>query len=251
MLTDQEIVTIKESGRRLVAVFQALKPLIKPGTNLLELEALASRTIQGLGGTPSFQGYNGYPAATCLAVNSVVVHGIPTDRVLQVGDIIGVDIGFCYQGWHTDAAVTWPVGQISPQAQHLLAGTYAALMSGTDAAKPGHRVQAISQAIETTARERNLTIFRSLVGHGVGRELHMDPMIPNFDSGEPGTTLKPGMTLALEPIIGLGQEEMKELQDGWTLETTDASLAAQFEHTILITPTGAEVITPLDSLIGG
>jgi methionyl aminopeptidase len=249
MLTDQDIADLREGGQRLVAVFQALKPLIRPGTNLLDIEKLAHDTMTQLGGTPSFLGYEGYPAATCLAVNSGIVHGIPKDYVLKEGDIVGVDMGLFYKGWHTDAAVTWPVGQITPEAKRLLDGTRAALLAGTDAARPGNRVQDVSRAIEGVLRSRNITIFRSLVGHGVGRQLHLPPMIPNFDSGEPGPILQSGMTIALEPITGLGQEEMTELPDGWTLETADGKLAAQFEHTLLVTSNGPEILTPLESLI--
>lgn len=248
-LTEQDIADLRESGRRLVAVFQALKPRIQPGVTLIELDKLASDTIDQLGGLPSFRGYEGYPAATCLSVNQVIVHGIPTDYALKAGDIIGVDIGFYYKGWHTDAAVTWPVGEIAPEAKRLLAGTYAALLAGTDAAKVGNRVQDISKAIEQTLRGRNLTPFRSLVGHGVGRQLHLPPMIPNFDTGKPGPTLEEGMTIALEPIVGLGRDEMVESPDGWTLLAADEKLAAQFEHTLLITANGPEILTPLESLI--
>jgi len=251
MLTEQDIIDLREGGRRLVAIFQVLKARVRPGTNLLELEKLANDEANKLGGIPSFKGYHGYPAALCLSPNHTIVHGIPADYLLRDGDILAIDMGLYYKGWHTDAAITLPIGEIAPEAKRLLAGTYAALLAGTDAVRPGNRIQDISRSIEKVLRGRHLTIFRNLVGHGVGRELHLDPMIPNFDPGRPGPAIHPGMTLALEPIAGLGSEDTRELSDGWTIETVDGRLAAHFEHTILVTPDGPEVLTPLETLIDG
>ncbi|MFA5009686.1 MAG: type I methionyl aminopeptidase [Patescibacteria group bacterium] len=249
MLTDAEIIDIKECGRRLVGILAELKAMVKPGTNLLELEAAANQLASKAGGIPSFKGYHGYPAALCLSVNSTIVHGIPKDYVLKAGDILAIDMGLFYKGWHTDSALTLGVGDIAPMAARLMEGTYLALLSGTDAVRPGNRVQDISQAIEKVLRARNLTIFRQLVGHGTGRQLHLDPLIPNFDTGERGPKLTAGMLVALEPITGLGLEDTRELPDGWTIETVDGQIAAHFEHTILITPDGPEVITPLTDLV--
>ncbi len=251
MLSTEDIADLKESGRRLMTIFKALKEQVRAGVNLLDLEKLADSLFSQSGGLPSFKGYKGYPSSLCLSVNQVVVHGIPTDYVLKEGDILAIDMGMYYRGWHTDAAITLPVGNIAPEAHRLLDGTYTALLAGTDAAREGNHVQDISKAIEQILRGRGLTIFRQLVGHGVGRELHLDPMIPNFDPGSKGMALKSGLVLALEPIAGLGAEETNELSDGWTIETADGRVAAHFEHSILITPTGAEVLTPLDELIAG
>ena len=249
MLSPEDIIDLKESGRRLMTIFKALKEQVRPGVNLLDLEKLADNLFSRSGGLPSFKGYKGYPSSLCLSANSIVVHGIPTDYILREGDILAIDMGMYYRGWHTDAAITLPVGNIAPEARRLLSGTYAALLAGTEAFRVGNYVEDISKAIEQILRGRGLTIFRQLVGHGVGRELHLDPMIPNFDSGSKGIELKSGLVVALEPIAGLGKEETKQLSDGWTIETADRGLAAHFEHSILLTPTGPEVLTPLDGLI--
>jgi len=247
--TDQDISDIKEGGAHLVGILKAVADLAKPGVNLLQLEAVAREQATTRGGKPSFLGYRGYPSALCLSPNSTIVHGIPKDYVLKDGDILAVDCGFFFKGWHTDAAITLPIGNISPEAKKLLAGTYSALLAGTDAVKAGNRIGQISEAIEGSLRGSNLTIFRSLVGHGVGRELHEDPMVPNFHSGSMGPAIQDGQTLALEPIAGLGQEEITELEDGWTLETADGALSAHFEHTLIATPTGPIVVTPLTELV--
>lgn len=248
-MNEQDLADIKTGGAKLVSIFQELAAMVKPGLNLMELEAKANLLAEAAGGTPSFKGFHGYPAALCLSVNQTVVHGVPTDYTLKEGDILAIDMGLYYRGWHSDAAVTLPVGEISPELKNLLKGTYQALLAGTDAARVGNRVGDISKATERVLRSHNLTIFRSLVGHGVGQELHMEPMIPNFDSGNPGPLLKEGMTIALEPIAGLGQEEIRELPDGWTLETVDGRPAAHFEHSLLITQDGPVVLTPLETLI--
>lgn len=249
MLTPEDIIDLKEGGRRLMAIFKETKEQIRPGVSLLDLEKLADNLFSQSGGLPSFKGYKGYPSPLCLSVNQVVVHGVPTDYILKEGDILAIDMGMYYRGWHTDAAVTLPVGNIAPEARRLLAGAYAALLAGTEAVREGNHVQDVSKAIEQILRGRGLTIFRQLVGHGIGRELHLDPMIPNFDSGSKGMELKSGLVVALEPIAGLGKEETRELPDGWTIETADGRLAAHFEHSILLTPSGPEVLTPLDELI--
>jgi len=250
MLTPEDIIDIKTGGQKLVDIFKSLKEQVRPGVNLLDLEKLADTLFSQSGGLPSFKGYKGYPSSLCLSVNQTVVHGIPKDYILKEGDILAIDMGMYYRGWHTDAAITLPVGEIAPEIRRLLSGTHTALLAGTDMVREGNSVQDISKAIEQILRGRGLTIFRSLVGHGVGRELHLDPMIPNFDTGSKGMALKSGMTIALEPIAGLGKEETEELLDGWTIETADGAVAAHFEHSILITPQGPEVVTPLDELLG-
>ncbi len=250
MLTPEDISDLKTGGQKLVDIFKLLKEQVRPGVNLLDLEKLADNLFSQSGGLPSFKGYKGYPSSLCLSVNQTVVHGIPKDYVLKEGDILAIDMGMYYRGWHTDAAITLPVGEIAPEIRRLLSGTHTALLAGTDMVREGNHVQDISKAIEQILRGRGLTIFRSLVGHGVGRELHLDPMIPNFDTGSKGMALKSGMTLALEPIAGLGKEETEELLDGWTIETADGAVAAHFEHSILLTPQGLEVLTPLDELLG-
>jgi len=247
--TEQDINDIKEGGAHLVAILKAVADMAKPGVNLLQLEDIARKEAEARGGRPSFLGYRGYPSALCLSPNNTIVHGIPKDYTLKDGDILAVDCGFFFKGWHTDAAVTLPIGTISPEATRLLAGTYSALLAGTDQAKVGNRIGQISRAIEGSLRGSNLTIFRSLVGHGVGRELHEDPMVPNFHAGSAGPAIQAGQTLALEPIAGLGREDINELDDGWTLETADGNLSAHFEHTLIATPEGPVVVTPLTELV--
>lgn len=242
---------MREGGKKLIAIMQNLKEAIKPGVNLRSLEEIAEREAKRHGGIPSFRGYRGYPASVCLSVNEEIVHCIPCDRELQAGDIISVDMGLYYKGIHTDVAVTWPVGEISPELKRLIEGTYVALRAGTEAIRPGGHVNDISKAIEKVLSGKGLTIFKQFVGHGVGKQLHESPIIPNFAARMPGEKLKPGMALALEPIAGLGGESVKQDSNQWDTRTTDGRPAAHFEHTVLVTNSGFEVITPLEILIGG
>ncbi len=251
-LTPAQIVHLREGGRRLVAILARLRQAIKPGANLLDIARLAEVEAKRQGGLPSFLGFEGYPAAVCLCVNDQVIHCIPQDRVLREGDIITVDMGLYYHGLHTDAAVTWAVGKVGPAVGRLLDGAYAALLAGTGEVKAGVKVDTISRAIEKILRVRGLTIFRQFVGHGVGQELHQSPMIPNFRDADAGAspTLLAGTAIAIEPIVGLGTEEVLTAADGWSTRTVDGRPAAEFEHTVLVTPEGAEIITPLEMLVG-
>ncbi|AKM84762.1 TPA: type I methionyl aminopeptidase [Patescibacteria group bacterium] len=249
-LTPEEINYLREGGRRLVLVLERLRQEIKPGTNLRLLAKLAETEAKRQGGLPSFQGFEGYPAPVCLCVNDQVVHCLPRDIQLKDGDIITVDMGLYYQGLHTDAAVTWTVGRVSPSVTRLLDGAYAALLAGTNEVRAGAKVSSISRAIEKTLTARGLTIFRQFVGHGVGRKLHESPMIPNFVDRGQDPTLTSAMAIAIEPITGLGTDEVITEADGWSTRTADGRPAAEFEHTVLVTPTGYEVITPLETLIG-
>jgi len=250
ILNSEKIANLRVAGEKLVAVLEKIKAEIKSGTNLQDIARLAENEIKRHGGLPSFQGYQGYPSSICLSVNDQIVHCPPSDTTLRDGDVISVDLGLYYKGVHADAAFTWPVGQISPNAKRLLAGTYAALLAGTSQVKPGAKVNDISSAIEKMLKAKGLTIFRQFVGHGVGAQLHEEPMIPNFST--PGRTAKlvPGMAIALEPIAGLGEEEVITEADDWSTRSADGKPAAHFEHTVLVTDTGYEVITPLGTLIG-
>lgn len=241
---------MREGGRKLVTIMRTLKSAIRPGANLQTLEDIAEQEARKQGGIPSFKGYRGYPAATCLSVNEEIVHCIPRDRELRTGDIISVDIGLYYKGVHTDMAVTWPVGPTSPEVKRLMTGTYTALLAGTEAIRPGGRVNDISKAIEKVLKGKGFTIFKQFVGHGVGRQLHESPMIPNFATPMPGELLKPGMALALEPIAGLGSEAVEQGDNHWDTRAADGRPVAHFEHTVLVTDSGFEVITPLETLIG-
>ncbi|MFH0905636.1 MAG: type I methionyl aminopeptidase [bacterium] len=250
-LTEEEIASMREAGRKLVAVLAEIKSAIAPGVNLMQLEEIADRATRKHGALPSFRGYHGYPAATCLSVNEQIVHAVPQDRVLRDGDILSVDMGLYYQGVHADATVTWSVGRVAPAVKRLMDGTYAALLAGTDQVKPGAHAGDISQAIEKVLKARGLTIFQQFVGHGIGKKLHEDIVIPNFFTGEMGPKLTPGTAIAIEPIAGLGSsDQVITSPDGWTAYAEDSQPAAHFEHTVLVTDQGHEVLTPLETLIG-
>jgi len=250
ILTDSEIISLREGGKKLVEVFEILKSHIRPGVNLLELSDIAEKEILARDAIPCFKGYEGFPAAACLSADEQVVHCIPVDRVLKEGEIITVDMGLSYQGINTDAAVTWGVGEISADRKRLLEGTYRALLAGTDQVRPGIHVNTISAAIEGVLKASNLTIFKQFVGHGIGHELHEDPYIPNFASGEVGPTLSVNQAIAIEPITGLGVDQIITASDGWSVATADGRPSAHFEHTILVSESGFEVITPLETLLG-
>ncbi|MGM0495162.1 MAG: type I methionyl aminopeptidase, partial [Bacillota bacterium] len=195
---------------------------------------------------PSFKNYNGFPAAACISINEEVVHGIPSKkRILKDGDIVSVDIGAIYKGYHGDSAWTYACGKISEAAKALLVGTEASLFAGLEKAKANNRLSDISHAIQKHAENLGYSVVREFVGHGLGRNLHEDPQIPNFGLPGRGPKLKPGMTLAIEPMINLGNKEVKVLADGWTAVTRDKSISAHFEHSILITKTGYEILTKL------
>jgi methionyl aminopeptidase len=251
ILTSEQIVAMREGGRKLIAVFESLKSMVKPGASLLAIAEKAEEEIRNQGGKPSFKNYEGYPSVVCLSVTEQVVHCIPTDRVLQEGDILAVDMGIFYGGVHTDAAVTWPVGKISSRVAKLLKTTYQALLAGTDQVRAGTKVNDISKAIETTLQKEGITTFRQFVGHGIGPNLHENPYIPNFTSSGVSPTLQAGQAIAIEPITGIGVEQIITSQDGWSVTTADGEPSAHFEHTLLVTPEGYEILTPLDSLLPG
>lgn len=219
---------------------------IRPGVATASLDERARKLVADAGARPSFLGYHGYPAALCISVNSEVVHGIPGSRVLDEGDIVGLDMGVYYQGFHTDTAKTMAVGKISPEARKLMQVTKKALERGIAAARAGAHLGDVQNAIQTEIETAGFGIVRDLAGHGVGRELQEPPSIPNF--GKPGTgpILREGMTLALEPMVCEGNGAIKILSDGWTVVTAEGSLSAHFEHTIAITKSGAEVLTLLN-----
>ncbi|MDT7897375.1 MAG: type I methionyl aminopeptidase [Armatimonadota bacterium] len=241
--TPDEIARMRQAG---IIAYQALKTVaeaIAPGVTPKELDALAESVIRRHGAVPSFKGYRGYPAATCIAVNEAVVHAIPTDRPLQEGDIVGVDLGVHFQGVHVDTGITVPVGRISPLARKLLRVTAEALYRGIAQAKAGNTIWDIAAAIQDFVERHGFSVVRELVGHGVGRFLHEAPEIPNFtDPSLRRIVLVPGMTFAIEPMVTAGDFRVKVLADKWTVVTADGSLAAQFEHTIAITQDGQPLI---------
>ncbi|HOW37695.1 MAG TPA: type I methionyl aminopeptidase, partial [Bacillota bacterium] len=217
---------------------------IKPGVSTQQLDEIIERVIRSNDAVPSFLHYNGFPANSCISVNEVVVHGIPSSKkILRNGDIVSVDIGAIFKGYHGDGAWTYPCGSITSEAQRLLEGTEGSLLAGLAQAKAGARLTDISHAVQTFAEARGFSVVRDFVGHGIGSSMHEDPQIPNFGLPGKGITLRPGMTIAVEPMINAGRKEVKVLADGWTTVTLDGSLSAHFEHTILITETGYEILT--------
>ncbi|MFE8698623.1 type I methionyl aminopeptidase [Cytobacillus sp. FJAT-53684] len=241
--TPREVDIMREAGRIVALTHQELKEHIAPGITTSELDKIADQFIRKFNAIPSFKGYNGFSGSICTSVNNELVHGIPGDRVLKDGDIISVDIGAKYNGYHGDSAWTYPVGSISEEAQRLLDVTEESLYIGLKEAKPGERLSNISHAIQTYAEQNGFSIVREYVGHGVGQDLHEDPQIPHYGPPNKGPRLKPGMVLAVEPMVNAGSRYVKTLADNWTVVTIDGKLCAHFEHTIAITETGYEILT--------
>lgn len=243
--TDREIATMREANRILAQLFEHLKPMIKPGITTAELDAEAELFIRSRGSVPAFKGYRGYPATLCTSVNEEVVHGIPSDRKLHQGDIVSVDVGALHDGFYSDSARTFPVGNISKQTQALIDATKHSLEVGITKAYPGNRLSDISCAIQHVVESAGFSVVRDFVGHGIGRGLHEDPQIPNFGKKGNGPVLKEGMTLAIEPMVNLGTWRVTVLDDGWTAVSSDGSYSAHFEDSIAITKDGPLVLSAL------
>lgn len=241
----RELKKIREASIIVAKTLQLLKTKVKPGTTTKELDIEASECIRKLGGRAAFLGYRGYPANICASINEEVVHGIPSARVLRKGDIISLDIGVEFEGYFGDAALTLPVGTVKKQAQRLIDVTKAALYKAINIARSGNYLSDVSYAVQKHVEQAGFSVVRDFVGHGIGAYLHEEPQIPNFGAPGRGVKLKPGMVLALEPMVNAGRWEIKILQDGWTAVTKDRKLSAHFEHTICITKTKAEVLTAI------
>jgi methionyl aminopeptidase len=241
----QEIEKMRIAGRIVALAHQAIAPLIKPGVTTKEIEMVADKVIRANGATPSFKGYGGYPASVCTSVNQVLVHGIPSNTKLKEGDIISVDIGANYLGYHGDSAWTYAVGKISKQAEELLKVTHDSLFIGLENAKVGKRVGDISHAVQTYVEKHGFSIPKDYGGHGIGSNLHEEPFIPNFGTADSGVALRTGMVLAIEPMVHVGKDETEVLLDDWTVISKDGSLTAHYEHTVVITETGYEILTKL------
>ena len=247
-----ELALMRNSCRRLAEVVEALKEGVKPGVSTLELDELAEKMVRDLGGVPSFKGYrvlgipNPFPATICASPNEQVVHGIPTDVPLVEGDIISIDVGLVYGGYHSDCAFTAAVGDVADPVAKLLDVTEKSLYQGVSQAQPGNRIGDIGHAIQSFVEPHRFGIVREYVGHGIGRKLHERPSVPNYGKPGRGDLLKAGMCIAIEPMITLGEEDTVSLEDGWTVVTADGSLSAHFEHTVAITPRGPEILTLLD-----
>lgn len=244
--TQQEIEAMRESGRMLATVLDFLEDRAEPGRSPKDMAALARQELKALGGEPAFLGYKGFPDVICISVNEQVQHGIPSDHPFRAGDVVNFDFGVRYKGMITDSGISTAIdGKTTPDTQRLLKGTKKALDQALKAVRHGARVGDISAAVERTLRAHNLGIVYELAGHGVGHQLHEDPEIPNTGRAGIGPVLKAGMTVAIEPIATLGNPAIVEARDGWTLLSVDGSWSAQFEHTILVTQTGCEILTQL------
>jgi methionyl aminopeptidase len=245
--TDEEIELMRASGRVLASTLRLIESMVEPGVTTEALDRAAEEFIRSHGSTPSFKGYRGFPASICASVNSEVVHGIPGSRVLSGGDIVSVDVGVLKDGYHSDAAATFSVGEMSEEVKRLLETTREALAAGIGAAKAGNTIADISAAVQATVESEGFSVVRDLVGHGIGQNMHESPQVPNFVS--PGKTpeLVSGMTLAIEPMVNAGDYPIEVLHDGWTVVARDGSLSAHFEHTVVVREDGGEVLT-LDGL---
>lgn len=240
----REIALMRESCRLLAQVHQELEHAIRPGMSTMEIDIMGDSMIRKMGCIPNFRDYNGYPASICTSVNNEVVHGIPSKhRILQEGDIISLDAGLIYKGYHSDAARTHGVGRISAEAQKLIDVTRQSFFEGIKMAKAGNHLHDISNAIDAYVSQFGYGIVRDLVGHGIGTSLHEDPQIPNFAQKRRGIRLQAGMTLAVEPMINMGRADVRWLNDDWTVVTEDGSLSAHYENTILITDGDPEILT--------
>lgn len=241
--SDREIELLRVAGKITGDTHNYLKQFIKPGITTGELDKLAYDFIISQGCTPSFKGYDGFPGTICASVNEEVVHGIPGNRVLQEGDIISLDIGACYKGYHGDSAWTYPVGKISDKCSNLLKWTEESLFEGLSVIKDGARIGDIGCAVSKCAKRHNLGVVKELVGHGVGTDVHEDPDVPNYGFAGTGIELKEGMVIAVEPMLNLGTPKIYILDDDWTIITADGKPSAHFEHTVLVTKDGYEILT--------
>ncbi|MCX7839072.1 MAG: type I methionyl aminopeptidase [Anaerolineae bacterium] len=239
-----ELAIMREAGRIVAKTLEELKQIIRPGVTTYELDQLAQTIITRHGAVPTFKGYRGFPASICTSINHEVVHGIPSKkRVLNEGDIISIDVGATLKGLIGDAAITLPVGRVSERARRLLETTEGALWAAIAQCRAGNYLEDISAAIQDYAESRGYSVVREYVGHGVGRQMHEDPQVPNFRQGKRGPQLKPGMTLALEPMVNEGTAETRVLRDKWTVVTKDGKLSAHFEHTVAITNGEPDILT--------
>ncbi len=242
--TSRELGIMKEACRISAGALQTVGKAVEPGVTTAELDALAEKYIRSQGGVPNFKNYHGYPATACISVNNEVIHGIPSaKRVIRAGDIVSVDLGAMFNGYHGDNAATFACGDVSAEAKRLMQVTKDALYEGIKAATAGSRIGDIGCAVQRTVEAAGFSVVRQYVGHGIGTQLHEAPEVPNFGTAGRGIRLLPGMTLAIEPMVNAGGYDVKVLPDGWTVLTKDGSLSAHFEHTVVITPDGPKIMT--------
>ena len=240
----EQIEKMARAGAILVSTLELLASNVRPGVSTAELDEIAERFIRSQGATPTFKGYRGFPASICASPNAMVVHGIPGPYRLKRGDIISIDVGVTLDGWVADAARTFPVGEIDPQAQNLLRATEESLHAGVEQCRPGNRMGDVSSAIQRVVEGAGLSVVRSLVGHGVGQSMHEDPQVPNYGKPGKGTLLEEGMVIAVEPMTTAGSPAVRVGGDGWAIFSQDSSPAAHFEFTVAITREGPRVLTP-------
>ncbi len=241
--SQREIELLKIAGNIVYQTHQYLKPFVKEGITTKELDKLAEDFIRSKDATPSFKGYEGFPSTLCTSINSEVVHGFPSDRKLKNGDIISIDIGACYKGYHGDSAWTYTVGEVDEKTKQLLKDTEEALFVGLAQVKPGNRIGDIGYAIEQYAHKHNLGVVKELCGHGVGVSVHEDPEVPNYGIPNTGPRLREGMVIAVEPMLTMGSPKIFVHDNDWTIDTVDGSLSAHFEHTVAVTKDGYQILT--------
>jgi methionyl aminopeptidase len=244
--TPEEIVKMRASGRVTARALAEIVKAVQPEMSTKELDAIAERSIRRQGGEPAFLGYQGFTGSVCLSVNEEVVHGIPGKRKLREGDLVKIDIGSLVDGWYSDMACTVGVGTPSEEAKRLMDVTEASLHAGIAQVRPGAHISDIGSAVQSFVERRGYSVVRALVGHGIGNRLHEEPPVPNFGRAGTGIVLKPGMTLAIEPMVNAGGWDVRTKPDGWTVVTADGCLSAHFEHTVAVLPDGYEVLTVLD-----
>ena len=243
---EKEIELLRQAGKIVAMTHEYLKPFVKPGISTKKLDEMAEKFIRDQGAVPSFKGYGGFPGSICTSINDVLVHGIPTDKqILKEGDIISIDIGANYKGYHGDSAWTYAVGEVSEEAKELMKVTEESLYRGLEQVKPGNRISDISNAIQTFVETHGYGVPRDYTGHGVGSNLHEDPVIPNYGIAGRGPKIVSGMVMAIEPMVTLGDYHTKTLLDDWTVKTLDGKITAHYEHTVVVTNEGYEILTKI------
>lgn len=241
--TEEEIQKLRKSAALLVKTFREVEKHLQAGIQSIELDRIAEETIRKGGGRPAFKGYHGYPASICASINEAVVHGIPNQDVLKNGDLVSIDIGVELNGYYSDAAKSYGIGAISREKKKLMEITKSSLYQGIAQCRAGKKVSDISHAVQTHVESNGASVVRALVGHGIGREMHEEPQIPNYGRPNRGAEIRPGMVFAIEPMVNLGSYEVEVLEDGWTVETKDKLPSAHFEHTVVVTLGEPEILT--------
>ncbi len=244
--SEKEIVAIRKSCRIVAQVLADLRNMIEPGVSTKELDAFAEKKALEMGGIPAFKGYRGFPSSLCTSINEEIIHGIPSSRKLRDGDILGLDFGVIYDGYYGDAAVTYPVGQVSEEAKRLIDAAEEAFFKGYEMVQEGRRISDISHAVQISVEEQGYSVIRAFVGHGIGISLHEEPQIPNFGAPGRGPKMKRGLVLAIEPMIAAGDWEVEIKDDNWTAITKDRSLSAHYEHTVALTQHGPEILSRME-----